>query len=679
MPRFATRLRRASAALVVLGLGLVGALVAAPAANAATITVTSSADAGAGTLRQAVIDANSGAFPGMDTIQFSPAVTSIVLASPIVVTEGINLYGPGVANLQISRNGDFEMFEFDMAATGQNVGIDRIRFDGGLGTTQRGFDFLENNPVQNLTISNSEFQVFQTAVLGGVIRIDELTGNFILVASTFHDNASAANANVPTIYAEDIDAGFISISDTDFTANSGESGAGLEIVFSSAEVTIADCTFTDNQTTNAGAAADFYAIDGLTIRRTTFDNNDVANSVGGSLAVGQVGGQVSIEDSSFSDSDAFSGSAGAAYFDTVDGLEIIDTTFTNNSAATDGGAVWTSVTGDTLIRGSTFTQNTAGDLGGAVFSSNVNSGFEVDASRFDSNSVSGDGGAISFLSLAGVTASIGRSTFIGNVANAGPGGARGAAVQVSEIDSNALLFVSASTFSDNFVDGGVFGFGGGVGIAVGTIHGFGRLGILNSTFFEDEQGAPGTVFVETIETDGDLNIENTTLVADLAVRVGTNSGDAQVVNSIVDGDVNDIGSDSVRLDAGTSVGMTYSALSSPLDATVTDNGGNQFAVADMQLGPLANNGGLTQTMVPAAGSPVVNAGDPAFVAPPAQDQRGGTFVRVFGGRIDIGSLELQTLALAATGLEVSPVMPIAGALALLLGAGLVLIRRRRLA
>src|SRR5262245_24321617 len=41
------------------------------------------------------------------------------------------------------------------------------------------------------------------------------------------------------------------------------------------------------------------------------------------------------------------------------------------------------------------------------------------------------------------------------------------------------------------------------------------------------------------------------------------------------------------------------------------------------------------------GSPAINAGDPNYVGPPDYDQRGPDFVRVRGGRIDVGSVEVQ--------------------------------------
>jgi hypothetical protein len=59
------------------------------------------------------------------------------------------------------------------------------------------------------------------------------------------------------------------------------------------------------------------------------------------------------------------------------------------------------------------------------------------------------------------------------------------------------------------------------------------------------------------------------------------------------------------------------------------------------LGPLQDNGGPTATHALLSGSPAINAGDPNFTPPPLDVQRGPGYPRVSGGRIDIGSFELQ--------------------------------------
>ena len=85
------------------------------------------------------------------------------------------------------------------------------------------------------------------------------------------------------------------------------------------------------------------------------------------------------------------------------------------------------------------------------------------------------------------------------------------------------------------------------------------------------------------------------------------------------------------------VTMNYSLIKDPTGATFA--GANNITGVDPQLGALANNGGPTLTHLPALTSPVLNAGNLAFVAPPSTDQRG--FARVVGGRIDMGSVELN--------------------------------------
>ena len=88
-----------------------------------------------------------------------------------------------------------------------------------------------------------------------------------------------------------------------------------------------------------------------------------------------------------------------------------------------------------------------------------------------------------------------------------------------------------------------------------------------------------------------------------------------------------------------------------------NNVGDQSGVADPMLGPLADNGGPTKTHLLLAGSPAIDAGDPAAVAGmnlvPLYDQRGKPYTRIWdgdgsgGARIDIGAVELQTLPLPA--------------------------------
>lgn len=80
---------------------------------------------------------------------------------------------------------------------------------------------------------------------------------------------------------------------------------------------------------------------------------------------------------------------------------------------------------------------------------------------------------------------------------------------------------------------------------------------------------------------------------------------------------------------------------------------NGSGVIDPLLGPLADNGGWTDTHALLPGSPALNAGDPLAEAGvgdvPLYDQRLSPFARISGGRIDIGAFEAQVALPALLG------------------------------
>ncbi|MGC3960617.1 MAG: choice-of-anchor Q domain-containing protein [Verrucomicrobiota bacterium] len=68
-------------------------------------------------------------------------------------------------------------------------------------------------------------------------------------------------------------------------------------------------------------------------------------------------------------------------------------------------------------------------------------------------------------------------------------------------------------------------------------------------------------------------------------------------------------------------------------------GGNSIRAVNPLLGPLANNGGPTLTLLPLAGSPAIDAGVSSAAAGLVIDQRG--LARVSGSAADIGAVEVQ--------------------------------------
>ena len=115
------------------------------------------------------------------------------------------------------------------------------------------------------------------------------------------------------------------------------------------------------------------------------------------------------------------------------------------------------------------------------------------------------------------------------------------------------------------------------------------------------------------------------------------------------------------------------AIISPTVQTAFDAGPGNLT-GDPQLGPLADNGGPTLTMLPAASSPVIDAGGRLVDAPPT-DQRLG--IRVVSDTVDMGAVEVGRV-LPATGARLEAVASggaAAGVAALVaLAAGVIAVR-----
>jgi hypothetical protein len=155
-------------------------------------------------------------------------------------------------------------------------------------------------------------------------------------------------------------------------------------------------------------------------------------------------------------------------------------------------------------------------------------------------------------------------------------------------------------------------------------------------------------------------IRNTTIAGNSANGGGggvwLDNGIVSIENSIVADNSAEFGSDISNPGSveglGAKFNLRYSLVENAQQAAVIDNGGNIFDT-DPQLGPLQDNGGPTQTQRPAATSPAIDAGDPAFTPPPATDQRGGA--RVSGAALDMGAVEFApgTVTLSVTSVNVS--------------------------
>ena len=219
-----------------------------------------------------------------------------------------------------------------------------------------------------------------------------------------------------------------------------------------------------------------------------------------------------------------------------------------------------------------------------------------------------------------------------------------------------FLTILNSTLSGNsagqFLDGG--------GISSGTFKAPASVTVINSTISGNSASGGGGGIANYY---WGVTIVNSTISGNSAEGAGggiSNFGGAQITNSTLSGNSAPSGG---GIDNGGNVELSNTILNAGASGenivnnggTVTshgynvcsDNGGGFLnglgdqINTDPLLGPLQDNGGPTFTHAPLPGSPAIDAGDPNFTPPPFRDQRGPCFYRVFGRRIDVGSVEIQ--------------------------------------
>jgi hypothetical protein len=193
-----------------------------------------------------------------------------------------------------------------------------------------------------------------------------------------------------------------------------------------------------------------------------------------------------------------------------------------------------------------------------------------------------------------------------------------------------LLTVINSTISGNSAQGG-----GGI------FSEYGLVSIINSTVSGNSAGDAGGGISNYA---GAVQIANSTLSGNSAVSGGGlynvpdqfGAATIETGNTIFNAGAS---GENIFNEGGTVTSHGYNVCSD--DGGGYLNGPGDQINTDPLLGPLRDNGGPTLTHALLPGSPAIDAGDPNFTPPPFHDQRGPCFYRVFGRRIDVGSLETQ--------------------------------------
>ena len=196
-------------------------------------------------------------------------------------------------------------------------------------------------------------------------------------------------------------------------------------------------------------------------------------------------------------------------------------------------------------------------------------------------------------------------------------------------NNSATVTILNSTITGNST-GRDWGYGGGIDTEGGKLPG--NVTVTNSTISGNSTGDP------------DYGYGGAVAAANMTIVNSTVSGNSASICGGICGGTVEIGN--TVLNANTSGNIDGAVTSQGYNISSDDGGGllngpGDQINTDPLLGPLQDNGGPTLTHALLPGSPAIDAGDPNFTPPPFYDQRGPCFLRVFNGRIDVGSFETQ--------------------------------------
>ncbi|MDX6443283.1 MAG: hypothetical protein QOH71_357 [Blastocatellia bacterium] len=297
-------------------------------------------------------------------------------------------------------------------------------------------------------------------------------------------------------------------------------------------------------------------------------------------------------------------------------VSISDLTVTRGNASGNGGGILND-NGTLTLTNSTVNGNNA-NFGGGIC--NLGGTLTLTNSTVSGNTSTDAAGGI-YNVLAG-TLTLTNSTVSGNTASSGDGGG-------FFIDSGSTVTLTNSTVSDNTAN---FGSGGGIEFENGT------LTLTNSTVTGNTAidsngnfGNGGGIAV----VSSTANVRNTIIADNSASGSGPD----------ISGTFTSQGHNLIGIGDG---GLGFSGTG--------DQVGSAGSPIDPRLGPLANNGGPTQTHALGFGSPAIDAGDDCVLNNSCNilplgfnlttDQRG--VARPQGNHVDIGAFELKAYVVTKT-------------------------------
>jgi len=323
-------------------LSLTSLFVAAADLQAANITVTTTDDSGAGSLRQALANVADG-----DTIDFAVTGTIILTSGELVVSNSVDIAGPGAAVVAVNGSGASRVFHIGpgIVVTISSLTITNGAATGAFPDDSGGGIFSEHS---TLTVSNCVLSGNSASQDGGGIYNNAFSGSATLqiVHSTVSGN-SALNGNGGGI------------------GSNGELG--------SATLQIANSTISGNSAGNLGGGVLNQGDSGraiLLIDSTSLTGNTAFQGGGG---IGNMGGALTIISSTLNGNVALNGDGGGitsfGQLQSSTTAQIINSTLSGNMATNGSGGAIANVglpraSASVRIVLSTLSGNAAGGLSG---------------------------------------------------------------------------------------------------------------------------------------------------------------------------------------------------------------------------------------------------------------------------------------------------------------------------
>jgi hypothetical protein len=300
-----------------------------------------------------------------------------------------------------------------------------------------------------------------------------------------------------------------------------------------------------------------------------------------------------------------------------------------DSTAFRGGGIY-SIFANLTVSNSIIRDSTARD-GGGIFAYGSEANVEIDNSRLTGNLAAKSGG--------GLFAQVGDTFLLRNAVDGNTAGELGGGIFTTY---GYTVWIQGSTISGNMVPQpsgyNAYTHGGG-GIALNSV---GAV-IYNSTIAQNYAytNGGGVALLDAITADNTLFymctiVGNAAQPYETGIGISSAGGNSTIYSTIVANNVS--AGTNVADDLAGSFSVNFSLIKTPGGASITVKG--SLIGPDPQLGPLADNGGPTLTMLPATTSPVINAAFIPEFYPPTADQRGAP--RAIADHFDdMGAVERQ--------------------------------------